>query len=179
MANALKAIKCGVNIIQCTINGIGERAGNTSLEELVTALSIKKDIYKTKSNINMKELYKTSKLVAQLTGLCVSPNKAVVGENVFATESGIHQAALLRSRNTYEIIKPESVGQSGTRIVLGRHSGKHAISTRMKELGVKLPRGRQKESVDAIYAHFKEVAARKKKVEDEDLMTIVTKYMEG
>ena len=173
VANALAAIESGVNIVQCTVNGIGERAGNTSLEEIVMALNTKRARYKAKHNINSKELFKTSRLVSELTGLGVSANKAIVGENVFASEAGIHQAALLKSRTTYEIIKPEDVGQLGTRLVLGRHSGKHAIFDRMKYLGYKLPRNNKDEQIENIYRRFKEIAVTKKIVTDDDLRMII------
>lgn len=173
VANALTAIRNGVNIVQCTVNGIGERAGNTSLEEVVMALKTKKEYYKTRININTRKLYKTSKLVSKLTGLDISANKPIVGENVFATEAGIHQAALLKSRVTYEIIKPQDVGQKGTRFVLGRHSGKHALANRMKELGVRLPGKERDERLEKIYRRFKEVAGTKKIIENSDLIAIV------
>ncbi len=173
VANTLAAIKNGVNIVQCTVNGIGERAGNTSLEEVAMALMTKREYYKAKLSINTKELYKTSRLVSRLTGLSVSANKPIVGENVFASEAGIHQAALLKSRVTYEIIKPQDVGQEGTKIILGRHSGKHALINRIKKLGIRLPRNERDEKMENIYRRFKELAATKKVVEDSDLASIV------
>jgi len=173
VANTLEAIRNGVNIVQCTINGIGERAGNTSLEEVIMVLKTKKEYYKAKMGINTKELYKTSQLFSRLTGLNVSANKAIVGENVFASEAGIHQAALLRSRVTYEFIKPQDVGQRGTRLVLGRHSGKHALVNRMKELRIRLPKKKREEEIDRIYRRFKEIAGTKKIIEDDDLASIV------
>lgn len=177
VANTLAAIKSGVNIVQCTINGIGERAGNTSLEEIVMALTTRKDYYKAKISINTRQLYKTSRLVSQLTGLDISVNKPIVGENVFATEAGIHQAALLKNRTTYEIIDPKSVGQKGTRLIMGRHSGKHALADRIKKLGFKLPKAQSEEKIDNIYRRFKEVAVTKKTVEDEDLIYIVKEVL--
>ena len=180
VANALAAIKNGVNIIQCTINGIGERAGNTSLEEVVIALKTKKDYYKARISINIRELYKTSQLVSKLTGLKVSANKAIVGESVFATEAGIHQAALLKSRITYEIIKPQDVGQDGTKFILGRHSGKHALINRIKELGFNLPKSKMDENnIESIYRRFKEVAGTKKIVTDSDLNSIIKEVIKG
>lgn len=173
VANTLAAVKNGVSITQCTINGIGERAGNTSLEEVVMALKTKNELYKVKLGIKTKELFKTSQLVSQLTGLTVSANKAIVGENVFASEAGIHQAALLKSRHTYEIIKPQDVGQVGTRLVLGRHSGKHALIDRIKKSGFKLPKKERDEEIEKIYRRFKEIAITKKIVTDDDLKSII------
>jgi len=172
-ANTLAAIESGVNIVQCTVNGIGERAGNTSLEEVVMVLNTKKERYKAKHGIKTKELFKTSRLVSRLTGLGVAVNKPIVGENVFASEAGIHQAALLKNRTTYEIIKPQDVGQVGTKIVLGRHSGKHALLDRMECLGVRLPKNKRQERLDNIYSRFKEIAATKKIVTDSDLRTMI------
>jgi len=172
-ANTLAAIKSGVNIIQCTINGIGERAGNASLEEVAIALKMKKDYYKTKLSIKSEELFETSRLVSSLTGLHVAANKSIVGENVFATEAGIHQAALLKSRLTYEIIKPQDVGQKGTKLILGRHSGKHALVNRMKELGIRLSKVKRDEKIELIYKRFKEMAGTKKVVSDNDLVSII------
>ena len=178
VANALAAVKSGVNIIQCTVNGIGERAGNTSLEEVVMALKTKNKYYGVKIGIKTEELFKTSQLVAELTGLAVPNNKPIVGKNVFATEAGIHQAALLKNRLTYEIIKPESVGQAGTRIVLGKHSGKHALINRIKELHIKWPAGDKDEKREEIYNRFKELAGTKKIIEDEDLVSIISQVNE-
>jgi 2-isopropylmalate synthase len=179
VANTLAAIENGVSIVQCTVNGLGERAGNTSLEELVMALKVKKDHYKARLHINTKELLRTSRLVSRLTGIDVSANKAVVGRNVFASEAGIHQAALLKSRATYEIIKPEEVGRKGTRIVLGRHSGKKAVANRIKELGIKIPRTGGEKGLESVYKMFKELASTKKVVEDSDLRTITKKVIGG
>lgn len=172
VANSLAAVECGVNIIQCTINGLGERAGNASLEELVMALRTRNDYYRVNVNINAKELFRTSQLVSELTGIAVSPHKPIVGRNVFATEAGIHQAALLKKESTYEIIKPEEVGQKGTTLVLGRHSGKHAVSHKLKELGYKLDDRKSVDKLDVIYQRFKELAITKKEVSDEELTSI-------
>lgn len=176
VANSLAAVECGANIIQCTINGIGERAGNTSLEELVMALTIKKDYYKCRVGIDTKQLFKTSQLVEQLTELSVPPNKPVVGRNVFATEAGIHQAALIKERLTYEIIKPEDVGQKGTTLVLGRHSGKHVIYYRLRKMGYKIP-GDKNLNLDVIYSKFKELASTKKEVSDPELAAIADEVL--
>lgn len=179
VANTLAAISSGVNIVQCTINGIGERAGNTSLEEVIMVLKTRKEYYRAKIGINTEELFKTSGLVSRLTGLSVSANKAIVGENVFASEAGIHQAALLRSRVTYEIIKPEDVGQEGTKIVLGRHSGKHAMINRMEKLGIRFPAAEREKKTEDIYRRFKELAATKKIIDDNDLASIIKEMKKG
>jgi len=176
VANSLAAVECGANVVQCTINGIGERAGNASLEEVVMALKIRKDYYKARVVIDTKQLFKTSQLVAELTGLYVSPNKAVVGHNVFATEAGIHQAALLKERLTYEIIKPEDVGQKGTTLVLGRHSGKHVIYYRLRKMGYKIMGGKNTQ-LDTIYTKFKELAATRKEVSDSELAEIAKEVL--
>ena len=177
VANSLAAVECGVNIVQCTINGLGERAGNASLEELVMALRRRKDYYKVKLNIDTRELFRTSQLVAELTGISISPHKPIVGKNVFATEAGIHQAALLKKRSTYEIIKPEEVGQKGTTLVLGRHSGKHAVFNRLKTLGYRLFDKKDGDKLDAIYQRFKELAVTKKEVSDEELADIAKQVL--
>jgi 2-isopropylmalate synthase len=176
VANSLIAVEAGANIVQGTINGIGERAGNASLEEVVMALKVRKDYYKSFVTIDTKQLFKTSQMVAELTGLSVSPNKAVVGDNVFATEAGIHQAALIKERLTYEIIKPEDVGQKGTSLVLGRHSGKHAVYYRLRKLGYHLV-GEPNTQLDMIYNKFKEVAATKKEIADSDLIEIANEVL--
>lgn len=177
VANSLAAVECGVNIVQCTINGLGERAGNASLEELVMALKTRKDYYKVRLNVDTKELFRTSQLVAELTGIGVSPHKPIAGRNVFATEAGIHQAALLKERTTYEIIKPEEVGQKGTTLVLGRHSGKHAIHDRLQKLGYRLVGRNGEDRLNVIYQRFKELAGTKKEVSDEELTTITKEVL--
>lgn len=179
VANSLAAVECGINIVQCTINGLGERAGNASLEELVMALKTRKDYYKVKLNINTKELFRTSRLVAELTGIGISLNKPIVGQNVFATEAGIHQAALLKKRTTYEIIKPEEVGQKGTILVLGKHSGKHAVCDRLKTLGYRLIEKKDGDKLEVIYQRFKELAVTKKEVSSIELADIAKEVLEG
>jgi 2-isopropylmalate synthase len=172
VANSLAAIESGINIVQCTINGLGERAGNASLEELIMALKARKDYYKVNFDIDARQLFKTSQLVAELTGISVPPNKPIVGRNVFATEAGIHQAALLKNRTTYEIIKPEEVGQQGTRLVLGRHSGKHAVYDKLRRLGYSLANEKDEDKINFIYQRFKDLAVTKKEVSEEELVTI-------
>ena len=138
VSNSLSAAQNGAGQIECTINGIGERAGNASLEEIVMALDTRKDIFGITASINKKEIYKTSRLVSKLTGIVVQPNKAIVGRNAFSHESGIHQDGMLKKSSTYEIIKPQDVGFGGTKLVLGKHSGRHAFNERLKKLGFEL-----------------------------------------
>ncbi len=178
VANSLAAIECGVNIVQCTINGLGERAGNASLEELVMALKVRKDYYRVNARVDTKQLFKTSQLVEELTGMGISSNKAIVGRNVFASEAGIHQAALLKKRTTYQIIKPEEVGQKGTTLVLGRHSGKHAVYDRLRRLGYRSAVKKDQDKMDAIYLRFKELAITKKEVDDRELLNIAREVLE-
>ena len=170
VANSLSALLNGAGQVECTINGLGERAGNASLEEIVMAVRTRNDIFKgISTGINTKELYKTSRLVSKLTGMIVQSNKAIIGANAFAHESGIHQDGVLKERVTYEIMRPEDVGFTGTRLVLGKHSGRHAFSERLKKLGYSLT----KEQIDEAFERFKEIADKKKEVFDEDLATIV------
>ena len=170
VSNSLTAVLNGARQIECTINGLGERAGNAALEEIVMAMVMRKDIYKDlRTNVVTKELYKTSKLVSRLTGIPVQPNKAIIGENAFSHESGIHQDGILKKRVTYEIIRPQDVGFKGSRLVLGKLSGRHAFSERLKALGYSIS---QKE-LDQAFVRFKELADKKSKIFDEDLATIV------
>ena len=134
-ANSLAAVLNGAGQIECTINGIGERAGNCSMEEVVMALRTRRDIFNADTKINTEEIMRSSRLVTKITGISVQPNKAIVGANAFAHESGIHQDGLLKEKSTYEIIRPESIGLHSTKFVLGKHSGRHAFKTRLKELG--------------------------------------------
>ena len=138
VANSLAGVENGARQVECTINGIGERAGNASLEEFVMALKVRNDLYNLSTNITTKEIYNTSRMVSAFTGVIVQPNKAIVGENAFAHESGIHQDGMLKNRETYEIMTPETVGVKKTKIVLGRHSGKHGLKARLQELGHEL-----------------------------------------
>jgi len=169
VSNSLSAIENGAEQVECTINGIGERAGNASLEEIVMALETRKDIFGVTTSINKKELYKTSRLVSKLTGIVVQPNKAIVGQNAFSHESGIHQDGMLKKSSTYEIIKPQDVGFGGTRLVLGKHSGRHAFNERLRKLGFELD---DKELLKA-FERFKSLADKKKEIFDEDLLAIV------
>lgn len=169
VANSLSAIQAGARQVECTINGIGERAGNAALEELVMALNTRSDIYGLESGIDTRQIYKTSKLLTTLTGVQVQPNKAIVGANAFAHEAGIHQHGVLANSSTYEIMTPESIGLSKNVMVLGKHSGRHAFSERIKEMGYSL----SKERLDEVFQEFKELADRKKTVENRDIEALL------
>jgi 2-isopropylmalate synthase len=170
VANSLAAIKNGARQVECTVNGIGERAGNTSMEEVVMAIKTRKDAFAgVDTQIKTNNIYKASRLVSKLTGFVVAPNKAIVGGNAFRHESGIHQDGVLKERSTYEIIKPEDVGFTGTGIVLGKHSGRHALGARLKELGFNLTSAQ----LDKVNERFKALADKKKNIFDDDLRTIV------
>ena len=169
VANSLEGIKNGARQIECTINGIGERAGNASLEEIVMALNVRKDLLNFQTGVKTKEIYKTSTMVSSYTGMIVQPNKAITGENAFAHESGIHQDGFLKLRETYEIMTPESVGKSTSKIVLGRHSGRHGLQSRLEELGYKV----SPKSINKIYSDFVDLADKKKEVFDDDLRVMM------
>ncbi len=169
VANSLAAVDAGARQVECTINGIGERAGNASLEEIVMALKVRRDLLQYETGIETTELYNTSRMVSGFTGIIVQPNKAIVGENAFAHESGIHQDGMLKNRNTYEIMTPETVGVPRTKIVLGRHSGRHGLKVRLIELGYHLT----DDELDRLYARFIEVADKKKEVFDDDLRILM------
>jgi 2-isopropylmalate synthase len=168
-ANALAGVVAGARQIECTINGIGERAGNTSLEEVVMALRQRRDRFGADTRINTREIVRTSRLVSTVTGIVVQPNKAIVGANAFAHSSGIHQDGVLKERSTYEIIDPADVGVASSSIVLSARSGRHALSHRLGELGYE-PADNEFEEV---YAAFLDLADRKKEVFDEDLETLM------
>ncbi|HPD56559.1 MAG TPA: 2-isopropylmalate synthase [Smithellaceae bacterium] len=170
VANSLAAIRNGARQVECTINGIGERAGNTAMEEIVMALATRKDMYGLYTKINTDQIYKTSRLLTQITGIPVQPNKAIVGANAFAHESGIHQDGLIKEKITYEIMTPQSVGISDTHIVLGKHSGRNAISHHLKKMGYNL----NDEQITKIAARVKDLADVKKDIYDEDLEAIVS-----
>jgi len=169
VANALAGVRAGARQVECTINGIGERAGNTSLEEVVMALRIRAAHYELETGIVTQELYKTSRLVSNLTGILVQPNKAIIGANAFAHSSGIHQDGVLKERTTYEIIDPREVGIPESKILLTARSGRHALAHRLEQLGYDL----NEASLNRIYERFLQVADRKKMVHDEDLEVIV------
>ncbi|RKY39995.1 MAG: 2-isopropylmalate synthase [Candidatus Omnitrophota bacterium] len=165
VANSLTAIEKGADQVECTINGIGERAGNASLEEIVMNIKLHPEIFKGETRIKTEELYKISRLVSHLTGIPVQPNKAIVGSNAFAHEAGIHQDGILKKRTTYEIINPTDVGVKETRLVLGKHSGRHALEEHLKKMGYHL----RKEELENLFLKFKEIADKKKEIFDEDL----------
>ncbi|PID59375.1 MAG: 2-isopropylmalate synthase [Ignavibacteriae bacterium] len=169
VANSISSLENGARQIECTINGIGERAGNASLEEVVMALKVRNDLVKYDTNINTKEIYNTSKKVSGFTGILVQRNKAIVGENAFAHESGIHQDGMLKNRDTYEIMTPELVGYPNTKIVLGRHSGKHGLKSRLEQLGYEL----SEERLAKLYLKFTDLADKKKEVFDDDLRILM------
>jgi len=170
VANSLAAVQNGARQIECTINGLGERAGNASQEEIVMAINTRKDRFPgLTTSIDTKEIYKTSRLVSKLTGIPVQPNKAIVGSNAFSHEAGIHQDGMLKKRTTYEIMRPEDIGIKGTRLVLGKHSGRHAFANRLSSLGYKL---KEKDLKEAFH-RFKVLADKKKQVFDEDIITII------
>lgn len=169
VANTLAAIEAGATQVECTINGIGERAGNASLEEIVMALQVRKDQWGVETGVVANELYRSSRLLQNLTGIPVQPNKAIVGVNAFAHESGIHQDGMLKHRDTYEIMKPEDVGVPESALVLGKHSGRAAFRSRLEQLGYQLTDA----EIDSAFQRFKEVADRKKSVSDQDLEAIV------
>ena len=170
VANSLSAVKNGARQVECTINGIGERAGNASLEEIVMSIATRRDIYAgLKTGIIKKNIYKTSRLVSKLTGFLVAPNKAIVGGNAFRHESGIHQDGILKERSTYEIIRGEDVGFQVEGLVLGKHSGRHAFNERLKKIGFHL----NEVQLDKAFGRFKDLCDKKKDIFDDDLRTIV------
>jgi 2-isopropylmalate synthase len=173
VANSLAALAVGARQIECAMNGIGERAGNASLEEIVMALRTRKDFFGVETSVKTEELFKTSRLLSHITGVHVQPNKAIVGENAFAHEAGIHQDGVLKEKLTYEIMRPEDIGRSSNKLVLGKHSGRAALSARLKELGFDLAGG----DLDRAFKAFKDLADRKKEVYDEDLLALVTDDM--
>ncbi|MDR3248918.1 MAG: 2-isopropylmalate synthase [Treponema sp.] len=169
VANSLAAIANGADQAECTINGIGERAGNASLEEIVMALRVRRDFLDADTRIDSTQIYAASRLVTQVTGVKVQPNKAIVGENAFAHEAGIHQHGVLVNRATYEIMTPESIGIPKNRMVLGKHSGKHAFEDRLKDLGLPV----DLKTLETVFAEFKVLADKKKVVSDRDIEALV------
>ncbi|WP_341278933.1 2-isopropylmalate synthase [Paenibacillus sp. FSL H8-0537] len=164
-ANALSAILNGADQVEGTINGIGERAGNTAIEEIALALATRADYFGATTTLNLKEIAKTSRLVSKLTGMVVPGNKAIVGANAFAHESGIHQDGMLKEKTTYEIISPDTIGLRESSLVLGKHSGRHAFREKLIDMGYEL----NEEAVNVAFAKFKDLADRKKNVTDEDI----------
>jgi 2-isopropylmalate synthase len=169
VANSLAAVEQGARQVECTINGIGERAGNTALEEIVMALKVRRDLMGLDTRINTEQIYPTSRLVSSITGIRVQPNKAVVGANAFAHESGIHQDGLLKNKTTYEIMTPEAIGLSKSTLVLGKHSGRHALRDRVETLGYDLT----DDQMEKAFQAFKNLCDIKKQVYDEDIEAIV------
>ena len=169
VANSLAAVKAGARQVECTINGIGERAGNTSLEEVVMGLHTRRDLFHVETGIQTKEIAKASRLVSSLTGVVVPPNKAIVGANAFAHSSGIHQDGILKFRQTYEIIDPAEVGIEETSLLLTSRSGRHALENRLKHLGYKL----KPKQLDEIFVRFKALADKKRYVFDDDLWALM------
>ena len=171
VANSLAAVLAGARQVECTVNGLGERAGNASLEEVVMTVRTRRDVFQIDTGIDTTQIVPASRLVSNITGFPVQPNKAIVGANAFAHESGIHQDGVLKHRETYEIMRAEDVGWSTNRMVLGKHSGRNAFRTRLEELGVSFG---SEEELNAAFARFKELADKKHEIYDEDLQALVT-----
>ena len=169
VANSLAAVKAGARQVECTVNGLGERAGNTSMEEVVMALRTRKDFFGLETSIVTEQIYPASRLVSRITGIAVPINKPIVGDNAFAHEAGIHQDGVLKNKTTYEIMRPETVGLPSNRLILGKHSGRHAFVERLRALGIVT----QEIDMNKVFARFKALADKKKSVYDEDLMAIV------
>ncbi len=168
VANSLAAVKAGARQVECTVNGIGERAGNASMEEIVMAIKTRNDFFGLSTGIKTQEIYRTSQLVSRVTGAYVQPNKAIVGKNAFAHEAGIHQHGVLSNPLTYEIMTPESVGVPSSKLVLGKHSGRHALRERLNSLGFDLDEA----TLSRVFEKFKVLSDKKKEVFDEDLIII-------
>lgn len=171
VANSLAAVKAGARQVECTINGLGERAGNSSLEEIVMAVRTRQDTFDVDTKIQTKEILSASRLVSNITGFAVQPNKAIVGANAFAHESGIHQDGVLKHRETYEIMKAEDIGWSANKMILGKHSGRNAFRSRLKELGIEFE---TEQELNEAFVAFKALADRKHEIYDEDLQALVT-----
>lgn len=171
VANSLAAVQNGARQIECTINGLGERAGNTALEEVVMAVKTRQDVFGIDTRINTQEIVPSSKLVANITGFAVQPNKAIVGANAFAHESGIHQDGVLKHRETYEIMRAQDVGWNDNKMVLGKHSGRNAFKARLEDLRITVE---SEQEVNDLFVRFKELADRKHEIYDEDIQALVT-----
>ena len=171
VANSLSAVLAGARQVECTINGLGERAGNASLEEVVMAVRTRSDLFPVQTRIDATQIVPASKLIAQITGYAVQPNKAIVGANAFAHESGIHQDGVLKHRETYEIMRAEDVGWAQNKLVMGKHSGRNAFKSRLAELGIVLD---TEEALNATFARFKDLADKKHEIFDEDLQALVS-----
>jgi 2-isopropylmalate synthase len=171
VANSLSAVLAGARQVECTVNGLGERAGNASLEEVVMAVRTRGDVFACDTRIDATQIVPASKLVSQITGYPVQPNKAVVGANAFAHESGIHQDGVLKHRETYEIMRAEDVGWTTNRLTLGKLSGRSAFKTRLKELGIDLP---TEEALNTAFSRFKDLADKKREIFDEDIYALIS-----
>jgi 2-isopropylmalate synthase len=171
VANSLSAVMNGARQVECTINGLGERAGNAALEEIVMAVRTRQDMFPCDTNIETPHILAASRLVSGVTGFVVQPNKAIVGANAFAHESGIHQDGVLKNRETYEIMRAEDVGWNTNRMVLGKHSGRNAFRSRLQELGIELE---SEVELNAAFTRFKELADKKHEIFDEDLQALVS-----
>jgi 2-isopropylmalate synthase len=171
VANSLMAVLNGARQVECTINGLGERAGNAALEEIVMTVRTRQDVFQCDTRLDTTQIVPTSRLVATISGFAVQPNKAIVGANAFAHESGIHQDGVLKSRETYEIMRAQEVGWTDNRIVLGKHSGRNAFRTRLEDLGVELS---SEQELNEAFARFKDLADKKHEIYDEDLQALVT-----
>jgi 2-isopropylmalate synthase len=171
VANSLQAVIKGARQVECTINGLGERAGNAALEEIVMAVRTRQDVFPVDTNINITEIVPASRLVSSITGFPVQPNKAIVGANAFAHESGIHQDGVIKKRETYEIMRAEDVGWAANRMVMGKHSGRNAFRTRLKELGVEFG---SDDELNSAFSRFKDLADKKHEIFDEDLQALAT-----
>ncbi|MBG8844874.1 2-isopropylmalate synthase [Neisseria meningitidis] len=174
VANSLAALKGGARQVECTVNGLGERAGNASVEEIVMALKVRHDLFGLETGIDTTQIVPSSKLVSTITGYPVQPNKAIVGANAFSHESGIHQDGVLKHRETYEIMSAESVGWATNRLSLGKLSGRNAFKTKLADLGIELE---SEEALNAAFARFKELADKKREIFDEDLHALVSDEM--
>ncbi|HAX17887.1 MAG TPA: 2-isopropylmalate synthase, partial [Actinobacteria bacterium] len=169
VANSILALNYGARQIECSVNGIGERAGNAAIEEVVLIIDTRKQDLNVYTDINIKEIAKTSSLVASLTGYLIAPNKAIIGKNAFAHEAGIHQDGMLKDRSTYEILKPEDIGLSASKLILGKHSGRHAFVKRLEDLGFML----SESEIEKSFERFKLLAEKKGEISDKDLKAIV------
>ena len=168
-ANTLAGIENGARQVECTVNGIGERAGNTSLEEITMALYTRHQVYEVDTNIVTQEIHRSSDMVSRYTGMVVQPNKAIVGANAFAHEAGIHQDGMLKHKRTYEIMDAGTIGLSQSKLVLGKHSGRHAFRVQLEEMGYRL----DEKDLDEVFRRFKDLADKKKVVTDSDLQALI------
>ena len=176
VGNSLAAVLNGARQVECTINGLGERAGNAALEEVVMTVRTRKDVFTCDTKLDTRQIMHCSRLVSTITGFPVQPNKAIVGVNAFAHESGIHQDGVLKSRETYEIMRAEDVGWNANRMVLGKHSGRNAFRTRLEELGISFEK---EEELNAVFSQFKELADKKHEIYDDDLQALVSDSIQG